>query len=289
MDSSFLKQRTKRKTEIKTLRDRLGSTEKSLRKLDEAYSYKLEVAVWPEWDKIFGKLSGSNDWWNQLGEDEKKELRARASESISWKEFYFVEFYDSLNGLQMLWSDHRKTFVDDYEIHGSILPDNTLTAKNLMDAMGIIDADGGACSERRLPLSCVSASGISFSRHYNKKVEATYIDFPNTPFRQIKELLIEIAKIDRLSPMRGIKRFPNNLQERLDEQKVTYRPDPPWDDEGGYRADYFGDVYEYDGEKALPDGLVLFMEQAGHHVFETEYYKLRLCISVPDRMRINNV
>ena len=87
-------------------------------KSKELISYKLNISVSPQWPEVF-KWCTQDFNYDVLAEIDSS-FDIDGEESLYMRDFRFKSFNDAVSGMQMIWSDHYKTFVNDYGVSGYI-------------------------------------------------------------------------------------------------------------------------------------------------------------------------
>jgi hypothetical protein len=245
---------------IESLRDQLQDLQKKTEPMTDPkkQSYKLDVMILPNWDNILDRLAMDN----KKSRDELLEMMKGNGElnpsgwGLCYKGFRFVMFKDNVSGVCQFWSDQLKTFVDEMEIIGWIFEKGQLNYK---------------MSESLHHKWIFSPSKMGIENIYGG--ESIGEELGRMPFWDIVRFLMEFDR--RLGAMCAIKKFPKDLQTKLDETGTKY----PIEDSGLWILD------EFDKEDAVIGGCDGWAEQNGvqaysqevpFHEFENTFYGLQI-------------
>jgi hypothetical protein len=243
---------------------------------DEAFktpSYKLDIILEPNWHEIITKLAKDNktDAEKFIDEIKKdKKLNIEEGKGLFGKLFRFVYFYDGVSHLEQIWSDHYKTFVDEIEIRGNIFEsenmfswignkkyENSNIANTLVMTPGFIGfhtilPDGDVMDDEKLSIF---------------------------PFGEINKFFINLHKnIGLWGPMYKIKKFPQNLAQEFEKNKIKYED---WDYEDyGCGVDAKEDLI--DSEWAKKNNIEICDQKMRSQIFTSPFYTIRLKMEIFD-------
>ena len=170
-------------------------------------SYKLNISISPHWPEVFKWCTQDFDY------DVLAEIRGFGidpEKSLYLHDFRFKSFNDSVSGMEMIWSDHYKTFVDDYEISGKIFE-----LKNWGD-----DLYKKYDDHKRLCYPIViTPERIGFCSHEDYMGEENTI--AKMAFREVVNHFLKEPKTE----MPTHENFDNKLKEQLDKSGTRCVPD----------------------------------------------------------------
>jgi hypothetical protein len=212
-------------------------------------AYKIELGLWPHWDKILEKLAEQNgqkpdDFLEEIGKElgfEKgvfpKKPDGDLYTGLFKEHFYFKIYRDELSGMKMVWSHHHKSLVDSPTIFGNIFEPCSRLIYSKKYASHYVT--------RALKFG---PEGARFDRFYDPFLfspikndvfedgKVAYI-----PFYDIIQLLLELGKGFDAAGF-AIKQFPEELKQRLEKNNIEYNNQALSFLDGGIRK---GDV-EFD-------------------------------------------
>lgn len=243
-------------------------------KKDEALrplSYKVRVSIDIQWieiiKKCFSDLKSNEQAWDFVENLYKdSDLELNKEEGLFQKSFSFVEFYDGLSGINRIWSDYHKTFLDDLEIRGDILGGSfTLFRKFPENNIG--------------KQFCIRPDYIGFRSILPDGDLMEEDKISQVPYYEIIDFLKQVhINLDFRSPMHGLKKFPHKLQDQFDKYHVKYEN---WNfEDHGCGGDFNNKVIE---SKWLKENNVEISEQyMRSHIFTTPYYSIRIQMEIFD-------
>lgn len=240
-------------------------------KLISSPSYKLDVVIEPNWSAIVDKvIKGDRTSVNNFIEEiyKNRELKKGEDGSLYGKQFRFVYFYGGVSGLEQIWSDHYKTFVDEMEIRGDIFDSEGMHSSsalkrhkenNLADTLVVTPSfigfhtilpDGGVMDEDKLS---------------------------TVPFGEITRFLMNLHKdLGLWGPMYKIKKFPDELAQKLEENKIKYED---WDYEDyGCGGDAEKNLLESEWTKK--NDIEIYDQKMRSQIFNAPYYSIRIRMEV---------
>lgn len=250
-------------------------------RLSRKPSYRVSVSLLLNTDDILRILISKS------GGDAEADVRAYfGQDDRRWADcgllrapFYrFQHFHDAMSGIDQVWSDREKTFVDDMTTVG--------------DPLGL----SGDLNHPRAPLAekfkdtplvhplSISPSVI-VSGPYDELWEVSHrhdrsIVLVSFPYHELVDLLVRIGNFMRGCEDHAFKVFPRAIQEKLDRYKFSYEPEagassswygPLFDKETAKSADYFNST-----KWARREGVELYFSSLDDHVFSNEYVTIRL-------------
>lgn len=232
-------------------------------------SYKIDIGIRPNWYEITKylakELKVSEEEFQKEILDNKK-LGIVEGKGLFGKGFRFVYFYDPISGLEQIWSDYDKTFLDEMEISGAIF------ASEETDLL-FLERNKVPKKFRRCKIFnpiLISPSSIGFDTAgligYSEKIQ-------EFPFGVLISFLKDLHKnIGLWGPMYKIKSFPKELEEEFKKYGVKYE-DWCYEDYGtGVEAR--NDLI--DSEWAKKHGVELYNQKMRTQVFTTPFMTLRI-------------
>ena len=177
-------------------------------KSKELISYKLNISISPQWPEILKWCT--QDFNYDVTEEIRKSFDIDYETSLFMHEFRFKSFNDAVSGMQMIWSDHYKTFVNDYEVSGKIFE-----LKNWGD-----DLDKKYDYHKRLcfPID-ISPIRIGFCTHEDWMSEEDTI--AQMPFWEVINHFLKEPKTE----LPTHENFDNKLKELLEKSETRCMPD----------------------------------------------------------------
>lgn len=237
-------------------------------------SYKLDIILEPNWHEIITKLAKDNNTDAKKFIDEikkDKKLNIEEDKGLFGKRFRFVYFYDRVSHLEQIWSDHHKTFVDEIEIRGKIFESenyvvNWIGNKKYKDnniADTLVITPGYIGFNTVLPYGAVMD---------DDKLSIF-------PFREINEFFISLYKnIGWWGPMYKIKKFPKNLAQEFEKNKIKCED---WDPEYYiYGVDAKEDLIESEWTKK--NNIEVCDQKMRSQIFTSPFYTIRLRMEIFD-------
>lgn len=103
---------------LQAVPERIADLEKPL---NHNYSNRLNISVEPDWMAILGKIAKENKielepYIKQM----KQDLKISDESGLAGKKFGFTSFYSGLTNQELIWCDHFKCFVKDFDIMGKM-------------------------------------------------------------------------------------------------------------------------------------------------------------------------
>lgn len=234
-------------------------------------SYKLDIILEPNWHEIITKLAKENKTDVEKFVDEiKKDKKLNISEDkgLYGKLFRFVYFYDGVSHLEQIWSDHYKTFVDKIEIRGNIFE-----SENMFLWIG-----NKKYENNNIANTLVMTPGyIGFHTvlPYGEVMDEDKLLI--FPFGEINQFFINLHKnIGLWGPMYKIKKFPQNLAQELEKNKIKYED---WDYEDyGCGGNSKEDLIESEWTKK--NNIEVCDQKMRSQIFTSPFYTIRLRMEI---------
>lgn len=233
-------------------------------------SYKLRINISIEWKKIvrkcFDNMSNDEQAWEivkRIVSDSG--INIYSMEGLITKEFQFVVFKDGLTGLEQIWSDYYKTFLDDIEISGFLFGGNSSLAFDKYPENKIE-------SQFRIRPEYI---GFSSDLPDGELMDEDMIS--QIPYHEIIHFLTQIyTNLEYENPMLCIKKFPHKLQELLEQNQVKYET---------WATEDYGCAVKFDNKliesKWIKDNNLEICEQTmRRHIFTTPYYTVGIHMEV---------
>jgi len=235
-------------------------------------TYKLEIILEPNWHEIITKLAKENktDVKFLLKEVENdKKLNLLEEQRLYGKIFRFVYFYDGISHSEQVWSDHYKTFIDDMEIRGNIFHSG-----NMFSGLG--DKNEKTKLSNRIVIT-PSYVGFHTVLPDGNVMEDDKLSI--FPFGEIDQFFIKLHKnIGLWGPMHKIKKFPQNLAQEFEKNKIKYED---WDYEDyGCGGDAKEDLIESDWTKK--NNIEVCDQKMRSQIFTSPFYTIRLRMEIFD-------
>jgi len=231
-------------------------------------SYKVRVYINIEWLEIikncFPNLKTdeqTRDFVEDLYKDSN--LKINKTESLFQKSFSFVVFNDGLSGIHQIWSDHHKTFVDDLEVKGDVF------------SGGFLSALFNKFPENKIIRQFfISPEFIGFRSDLPDGYMMDEDKISQIPFFDIINFFKKVHKnIDFMLPMYAVKKFPQELQKKIDKYNVKYE---------SYGSDDYFNKELIESEWAKENNVEIYDQMIDSHLFSTPYYSLSIQIEIFD-------
>ncbi len=232
-------------------------------------SYKIDFGITPNWYEIikhFAKELKISEKEFQKEILDNKKLGIVEGKGLFGKGFRFVYFHDAISGLEQIWSDYDKTFLDEMEIRGAMF------ASEERDLLFL--------ERNKVPKKfqdckifspiLITPSSIGFDTvglvGYSEKIQ-------EFPFGKLIGFFKDLYKnIGLWGPMYKIKSFPKELEEEFKKYGVKYED---WDHEDyGTSVEAKDDLIE--SEWAKKHGVELYDQKMRTQVFTTPFMTLRI-------------
>lgn len=265
----------------------LGLNSRPLEKwrLERKPSYRASVRVWLRTDDILRILI------SKAGPTAEEDVRAYFKQDerrwdaslLRHSHYNFHHFHDAMSGMDQIWSDVGKTFVDSMEDIGEPLGefghlfgpgDKSLWEKY---------KDTTLTQPMSISPECV-VSGPSDELFDVMMNHERTIVFARFPYQELVDLLVAIGNYMHGCEKAAFKTLPKNIQATLDEYRFLYDPEegaPRWSDgslfnrETAEDADYFNST-----QWARTKGIALYRGHLEEHVFKNEYVTIRLQVEL---------
>lgn len=226
-------------------------------------SYRIKLVLMPQWEEILKKLASQN---NQHPDEFIKEIfnDDTVDKGLFGKWFRFVIFQDEISGIQQIWSDYHKTFLDTVNVEDQIFKG--------FDFLSVLskDSDKSKYSDNFV----IRPFGVTpclayFARDFGGDT------LSKIPYYEIIRLLKYIGKN---TYQYAIKRFPDDLKKELEENKITYKVETSPLDDYIIDENFSGKPNEYNNNKkwAKDRGIELYDFTVEKHIFETQYYSISI-------------
>jgi hypothetical protein len=234
-------------------------------------SYKVRVSINIQWIEIikrcFPDLKSNDQVWDFVENLYKdSDLELNKEEGLLQKSFSFVEFIDGLSGINQIWSDYHKTFLDDLEIRGYIFGDSfALFRKFPENKIG---------TQFRIRPDCIGFRSILPDGDLMEEDKISQI-----PYYDIINFLKQVyMNLDFRSPMYCVKKFPQKLRGQFDKYRVKYEI---WDfEDHGCSGDFNNKLIE---SKWLKENNMEICEQyMRSHIFTAPYYSIGIQMEIFD-------
>ncbi|HAL44606.1 MAG: hypothetical protein A2Y12_18150 [Planctomycetes bacterium GWF2_42_9] len=272
-------------TNINPIYKRLERIEKPLGLLDSVtdedtlkkpLSYRINLVLMPQWEEILKKLASQNnqtpeEFIKEIFSDEKLNLNNEdKSKNLFGKFFSFVIFQDEITGMEQIWSDYHKTFVNKITVCGQTFAGlDTLTA--LSENSNRKYADNLISKPLILKPNLAAFDELYYQQNLHLHV------LSNIPYYDI----IRLLKYTTGYHQYAIKRFPDDIKKKLDEENVKYKISTGSFEEHAILVgeNFNGKANEYYNNKWGKDrGIELYNQEVEEHIFETQYYSISISI-----------
>ena len=240
-------------------------------------SYRIELVLMPQWEEILKKLADQNkqkpkEFIDEIFKDEKLNLNDEYEKNAGLfnKWFRFFIFQDGVSGMQQIWSDYHKTFLDEIKVEGQVFAG--------LDILSVLSkhSDKSKYSDKLVskPLALTPSSAYFEISEFKSHV------LSSIPYRDIIRLLRYIGKNTGLGTQYAIKRFPDELKKELEKYKIVYKIETPSLDEHVIDENFNGSVSEYNNKSkwAKDKDVELYDQQVESHIFATQYYSLSISL-----------
>lgn len=246
------------KRTIKNLEKRIYLSEK------KSPSFKIETIVEPNWNKILLKALNDNSKDKIIDR-----IISQYEPLLYGKSFRWVEYNNGYSGMDMIYSDHHKTFVGGKGVVGELF--KNIIFENLnnpeLNNTKLLD------EFKATPKYMGFISDLDFNDVMGKDRLSVF------PYDQIIDFLHDINKHlgDIMDAMTPIKAFPKDIHKELKKGRVQYLAD------NGHNEVYYNnesetiDISEY--EWAMKNGIEFYADFIFYHIFKTEYSTLKIRIN----------
>ena len=192
---------------LASIQKRFENIERTISKEAQPISYKIRLSICPHWPEIIKWCFPERDP-GEVVEQIHKEFEIDIGEGLYLQGFRFKHFHDGVSGLDMIWSDYHKTFVDEIEVGGFIFEEKD-RSHSIFDK----DKDNKIGHPIHITPSLIGFPSFEdFVPDENKITAFPYTDVVNY----------------LLDPGRALDTFegcPPALQEKLNEYNIKYEPD----------------------------------------------------------------
>ncbi len=233
-------------------------------------SYQANICIEPNWIKIirlcFPEIKSGDEAWKFVeGLYKDRELKLKEGEGLFQKNFNFIEFYDSVSGLNPIWSEDYKGFLDEPEIDGKMFhPRGTSRGPN-----------GGKLWDAIHRYIRISPFYIGFEADIPMP-DVGVLDkdkFFKFPYYEVTNFFTSVQK--NYDAFGGgelmVKTFPKKIQELFDKYEIKYDP---------WYYDGYGDVEpnkKLVKSKWLEDnGIELYDQKMKSHTFRAQYCSITI-------------
>jgi hypothetical protein len=245
-------------------------------RLSRPISYEVYLILIPHWVKIFEEFARRRKHGPEVLEKvfEGRKLDIEQRKALWGKDFRFRIFKNETSGMRQIWSDHHKKFVNGIEVSGEIFePSDQLPELTNLNENYIMHEvpTGIECTPEGLSLE----GGFLF-----KSVTLAQI-----PYRSILRLLLNLSKYDDWGADYAIKKFPRELEKKLDENNIQY-DNKPWrhlweDDDIKVDEDFDSNPHHLNNEEWFKkEGVQLYNQDADGHAFHTPYYTVSISLRI---------
>ncbi len=187
-------------------------------------SYQVAISVELEWKKVirwcFPKLETDEEMWKFVESLQKdSELNLDQEAGLFQRSFEFVEFYDSVSGLNPIWSTHRKIFTDDMEVWGYVFKNGEKYKTNIRDKFP---------DNRIRRMMVISPSFIGFRSDLPDGSMGDEDKITQFPYYSVINFFADVQQ-NSGTTWGGelmVKKFPEKLQQLFDKYQIKY---DPWD------------------------------------------------------------
>jgi len=234
-------------------------------------SYKIDFVIMPNWHEITKHLAKelkvSHDEFQKEILDNKK-LGIVEGKGLFGKGFRFVYFYNAISGLEQIWSEHDKTFLDEMEINESILANEDGGIWGFMCE----DLPEKFLDSKIFVPIVITPYAIGFD---TARLVGYSEDIQLFPFGSITSFFKDLyINIGLWGPMYKIKSFPKELEEEFKKHKVKYED---WDyEDWGTFLEAKDDLIE--SEWAKKHGVQLYNQKMRNQIFTTPFMTVSIKI-----------
>lgn len=242
-------------------------------------SCKTEIVIIPQWDEIINwclpEYKGQDEKRAEFIENlyKEKDINVNKKDSLYGQDFSFTHFYDAVSGIQQIWSDSGKTFLDEMEIRGDMFKQEYSNKKEIQFEFPK-DLMGGKYTHG-MPSMIINPWSIGFMSHLPDGAMRDVDTISEIPYNNIVHFLTtEIKNRDQWVGEFMVKKFPKELQEELNKYKVEY-------DSSQYENSWWDDGPSKEllkSEWLEKEGIELYDERMGWHSFKTPYYEVSIRI-----------
>lgn len=237
-------------------------------------SYRIELVLMPQWEEILKKLADQNkqkpeEFIDEIFKDGKLNLNDEYEKNAGLlnyeKWFRFFIFQDGVSGMQQIWSDYHKTFLDEVKVEGYVFGSG-----------GITWLFHPKYSDKLVSKPLILTVGSAYFEISEFKSHV----LSSIPYRGIIQLLKYIGKNTGTGTQHAIKRFPDDLKKELEEDKIVYKIKTSSLDEHVIDENFNGSVSEYNNKSkwAKDKDVELYDQQVENHIFASQYYSLRISL-----------
>jgi len=278
---------------VAQLRKQLGSMEQSISRIEfqkpkRKTSYKIELSLVPNWDLIIEDAAKDN---GQNGEEFLKDLTSNLNfeldkdNSLYWHKFGFVIFQDGVSGMQQIWSNYHKRFVESIHVYGEVFA--------LKNAFLDVVADKKYEKNRLSNHFRITPTEVEFGTSISLSRRSSTLTLSTMPFWEILQFFKYVGQIDPFHIMRAVTKFPSYLEKKLNEHGIVYKKLN--DSEIVYKPMCYGwlpcdDHHECNCMECIDDlnkaervkelGFSLSDKGVSDHIFEAKYFSIELRFEV---------
>lgn len=193
------------------IQKRFEKIEKIISKEERPISYKIGLSICPKWHEIIKWCFPERDS-REVVDEIHREFKIDIGESLYQREFKFKHFYEGVSGLEMIWSDYHKTFVDKMRIWERIFTD--------IESM---DGIAKKYDDNKIGYSImITPEFIGFPSFDDFVPDENKI--ASFPYTDVVNYFSDVAKgSERKGSSLGD--FPPALQKKLNEYNIKYEPD----------------------------------------------------------------
>jgi hypothetical protein len=233
-------------------------------------SYQAGISVDPDWVEIikwcFPKLKTDEEAWSFVKNLYKDpELKLDKAAGLFQKRFDFVEIYDAVSGINPIWSNHYKGFLNDLEIWGKVFDEGDGHKKDMWEMFP---------DNRIKRLMVISPNYIGFRSNLPDGDMGDEDKISQFPYYSVINFFTEVHQ--NSGTIWGgelmVKKFPKRIQEMFDKYKIEY---DTWDFE-----DYGTGV---DAKKEIvtskwleSKGIELYDQKMRSHNFKSPYFNISI-------------
>lgn len=259
-----------------------------LEHLRSNYSYRLDVNVEPDWMAILEKIADENQiklepYIKQM----KKDLKIIDGVGLAGKRFSFTSFYNGLTNQELIWSEHLKTFVKDFEIFGRMFEneDHTAWYTSLMSSMDENTIKKYEDSPFGEPIK-ISPWGIGLEI-VDPHVGGIDVLGPKRimsaiPFELLGTFFLRVG-IETGGTNWIVKKFPKKIEDELSKENIRYEAwvDSPVDHSNNQSLiENKSEVLQTDSNWLKNSAIELFKERTDCHRFIGQYCAVSMSLEV---------
>lgn len=243
------------KAQVQELRERLTALGERLAALQVDVSYKFEINVIPDWERIIMLVAELDGSTAQTVREEMRSLQESSGRQL-FQSYRFVIFHDGVSGVETIWSERDRTFV------------STPQVEVYLNLQSVGRQGVGRYIAPSLFITPTSIQLLGWEvEHEDKPLGAI-------PVSDIRRLLVNISKHYPRGACRAIKTFPPRIKEALDQLGASYQ-EP--NGSGGVMPDKVSDAYPNSTDWARRIGVVLYDDRVvDSHRFSTRGHKVEL-------------